>query len=135
MSSLHRVLNCLSFLHLLAYISVVSSPSAAENGFYAHLRSERSHPSNAFFSINWFGHGVFVLNSSTFKDFQAVLDHTRIIKYHTLKYVRIVKKNKMRVWYTYYLLHMWAGRTRSIRKAFTTRHQYPEGREHLRLTW
>ena len=29
----------------------------SENGFYAYLRSERSHP-NTFFSINWFGHGV-----------------------------------------------------------------------------
>jgi len=43
-----------------------------------------------------------------------VLDHTRIIKYHTLKYVRIVNNIK----------YASAGRTRSIRKAFTTRHQY-----------
>jgi len=44
-------------------MSVVSSPSGiwgkapAENGFYAHLRSERSHLEHLF-SINWFGHGV-----------------------------------------------------------------------------
>ena len=65
----------------------------------------------------------------------AVLDHTRIMKYHTLKYVRIVKKYKIRVWYAYYYTgrHKDKVHIRSIRKAFTIRGitQYPKGAWHF----
>ena len=54
------------------------------------------------------------------QSYQAMLDHTRIIKYHTLKYVCIIKKNKIRVLYVYYYLGRQKSRIKKNKNSMTS---------------